>query len=520
MTAFAALPNVTPVWSQANSNYADDVSAFQKVNSFETLSLLAKRIAKKTFQPIAAPAKVLADLSYPDYQKIEFLHHMGIWSDSKTPFWFETFHPGYIQEGKIEIFALENGVSRHIPYSPELFDFKGVVNPDKVPADTGHAGLKIAGHFTPANGQRDDADKFGQELLTFLGSSYFRSRPRGLTYGASARALAANISMNVPEEFPDLRAFWIEKPLDQSRTVTILGLLDSPSVTGAYRFTFTPGIDESGVDVKARLYFRSSIEKLAFAPITSMWMWGDGFSGPETDNRPAVHDSDGVLINSAEDGWIWRPLTRHSYPSVSSRRVEKLKGFGVLQRNRAFFHFEDYNANYHKRPSVYVTPKRPWKGGRVEIMELPSPHEGIDNINAYWVFDNDIEFSRPMNIEYNVNFFVGDVGEHDTLGRATSFAVERSNGQIELEVRFAYGAIEQYRADPLPTVKANVVRGRLIEQRVERTDTKDLMATVVLKPDGDAPMEIELLLAHKGKQLTETFLYVCPTKKPVIPKNP
>ncbi len=517
--AMVAWMNVTTAWSQNASTYADGIAPFLKVNSFETLSNQASRFAKGSFQPVPAPAKVLSDLNYPDYQKIEFLHHRGIWSGSKTPFWFETFHPGYIQEGRIEIFEIENGVSRHVPYTKDLFDFAGVLDPNEVPSDTGHAGLKIAGHFSPQKDGQETEDKNGEELLTFLGSSYFRSRPREFTYGASARALAVNIAMNIPEEFPVLRSFWVEKPSDQSSSVTILALLDSPSVTGAYRFTFKPGIYESAVDVKARLYFRNSIEKLAFAPITSMWMWGDGFSGPKTDNRPAVHDSDGILINSAEDGWIWRPLVRHSYPSVSSRKVETLKGFGASQRNRAFFHFEDYNANYHKRPSVYVTPKKPWKSGRVEIMELPSPHEGIDNINTYWVFDEAIDFGKPMDVEYNVKFLVGDVGEHNTLARATSFSVDRFGDRIKLTVRFADGAIEKYQQDVLPKVKANVTRGRLMGQAVERTDTQDMLATITLVPDSDAPMEIEMLLEHEGEALTETFLYVCPAKRPVIPKK-
>ena len=509
---------VTTAYSQTTS-YADDLAPFLKVNSFDALSDLAKRFAKETYQSIPDPPEALTDLIYEDYNKIQFLHHRGIWAGGKTPFWFETFHRGYIQQDRIEVFTLENGVTRHVPYAKDLFDYAGVLDPDKIPADTGHAGLKIAGHFSPQKDGEEGEDANGVELLTFLGSSYFRSRPEKFAYGASARALAVNISMNVEEEFPILRAFWVEKPTDKSRTVTILALLDSPSVTGAYRFTFQPGIFESGVDVKARLYFRSAIEKLAIAPITSMWMWGDGFAGPKTDNRPSVHDSDGVLINSGEDGWIWRPLTRHSYPSVSSRRVETLKGFGALQRNRAFFHFEDYNADYHKRPSVYVTPKKPWEGGRVEIAEFPAPHEGIDNINAYWVFDYGIDFKQPMDVEYNVKFLVGDVGEHNTLGRATSFSVDRSDGQIKLAVRFADGAIEKVQHDAMPKIQLSVVRGRSVSQSVERTDTKDLMAIATLEPEGDAPMEIEMLLQRDGEALTETFLYVCPTKQPVIPKK-
>ena len=225
LAALCLFPTAT-VWSQTTSSYADDLAPFLKVDSFETLSDLAKRFAKETYQPIPDLAKVLADLSYPDYQKIEFLHHRGIWSGGKTPFWFETFHRGYIQQDKIEVFTLEGGVTRHVPYAKDLFDCAGVLEPNKIPADSGHAGLKIAGHFSPQKDGEKDEDENGEELLTFLGSSYFRSRPEKFDYGASARALAVNISMNVEQEFPVLRAFWVERPADQSPTVTILALLD------------------------------------------------------------------------------------------------------------------------------------------------------------------------------------------------------------------------------------------------------------------------------------------------------
>ena len=96
---------VSPAWSQTTPNYAEDLAPYLKVGSFDALSDLAEDIAREAFQPIPAPAKVLTDLSYPDYQKIEFLHHRGIWAGGKTPYWFETFHRGYIQEGKIEVFT-------------------------------------------------------------------------------------------------------------------------------------------------------------------------------------------------------------------------------------------------------------------------------------------------------------------------------------------------------------------------------------------------------------------------------
>ena len=219
--------------------YGGDIDAYMKVNSFESLSKLAKDLSQYTFDPMPAPADVLNDLTYEQYRQIEFKYPRGVWWGGKTPFWFESFHRGFLQRGKIELFTLIDGKTAHVPYNSEDFDYHDVLDPSKVPADTGHAGLKIAGRF-PRIGD-------GEELLTFVGSSYFRSRPDGFSYGASARALAVNIAMNQPEEFPALRAFWVIKPINHSKTVKVLALLDSPRVTGAYQFDFTPGIHESAV---------------------------------------------------------------------------------------------------------------------------------------------------------------------------------------------------------------------------------------------------------------------------------
>ena len=500
--------------------YGGDIDAYMKVNSFETLSDLAKDISQYVFDPMPAPPDVLNDLTYEQYQQIQFKYARGVWWGGKTPFWFESYHRGFLQRGKIELFTLIDGKTEHIPYNGEDFNYHDVLDPKLVPADTGHAGLKIVGRFPRIGG--------GEELLTFLGSSYFRSRPDGFSYGSSARALAVNIAMNQAEEFPALRAFWVMKPINHSPSIKVLGLLDSPRVTGAYEFEFTPGTTESKVSVKARLHFRYPIEKLAIAPITSMWMWGDGYPRPENDNRPAVHDSDGVLLHTEKEGWIWRPYSRHSYPSVASRQVDSLLGFGALQRNTAFFHFEDYNANYHKRPSVYVKPKTPWKNGRIEFGEFPSHHEGIDNIGTYWVFNDPIDIEKPMDFEYDVSFLIGDVGEQQGVARATAFTVDRKPsteaapdkpGPIDIEVRFSGDALREYKGNVMPRLDLKVANGKSIGQSVRETDTKDFLVTITIQPDGDAAVDIFMFLENEDKALTEKFLYLLPARQAEIPKE-
>ena len=63
-------------------------------------------------------------------------------------------------------------------------------------------------------------------------------------YGLSARGLAIDTANGGVEEFPRFTSFWFERPLPNSRTLTLYALLDSISAAGAYRFEITPGVPQ------------------------------------------------------------------------------------------------------------------------------------------------------------------------------------------------------------------------------------------------------------------------------------
>ena len=86
--------------------------------------------------------------------------------------------------------------------------------------------------------QRPD---YKDELIAFLGASYFRVLGRDQSYGASGRGLAINVASTTGEEFTYFTDFWLVRPAPEQRTLTIYALLDSPSLTGAYRFEIRPG---------------------------------------------------------------------------------------------------------------------------------------------------------------------------------------------------------------------------------------------------------------------------------------
>ena len=62
-------------------------------------------------------------------------------------------------------------------------------------------------------------------------------------WATSARGLAIDSGMERPEEFPDFIAYWLQRPAKGDTRLVVYALMDSPSITGAYRFEIEPGAE-------------------------------------------------------------------------------------------------------------------------------------------------------------------------------------------------------------------------------------------------------------------------------------
>ncbi|MFV2801316.1 glucan biosynthesis protein, partial [Escherichia coli] len=76
------------------------------------------------------------------------------------------------------------------------------------------------------------------------------------------------------EEFPDFTAFWFDTVKPGATTFTVYALLDSASITGAYKFTIHCEKSQVIMDVENHLYARKDIKQLGIAPMTSMFSCG------------------------------------------------------------------------------------------------------------------------------------------------------------------------------------------------------------------------------------------------------
>ena len=102
-------------------------------------------------------------------------------------------------------------------------------------------------------------------------------------------------------------------------------------------------------------------------------------SGPRFTTPTDSWSTTAVANGSGGRSEIQRGSISHSFLDKNPR------GFGLMQRDRAFEHYEDLEARYDLRPSYFVETVGDWGEGRIELVELPSSGETEDNIVAFWV---------------------------------------------------------------------------------------------------------------------------------------
>ncbi len=170
----------------------------------------------------------------------------------------------------------------------------------------------------------------------------------------------------------------------------------------AFRFDLYPGA-ETTIEVSATLFPRKADVKFGLAPLTSMFFLGENERRSNEDFRPELHDSDGLLIHSATGEWIWRPLRNPPKPEISSFLDRDIRGFGLLQRDRDFGHYQDLDLAYEMRPGYFVEPRDSWGEGHIDLVELPTEHETNDNIVASFAPKDTPEPNKPFSYGYRLS---------------------------------------------------------------------------------------------------------------------
>nr|USU33047.1 glucan biosynthesis protein G [Methylobacterium sp. OTU13CASTA1] len=455
----------------------------------------------------------IARLDYDAWRDIRFKPDKAFLGAEGSPFRLQLFHLGFLYDRPVTVNLVRGGVATPIAYQASLFDM-GRTKVDKpLPVDLGFAGLRIHSFL--------NSPSLLDELIVFLGASYYRFLGRDERYGLSARGLAVNVEgEGGPEEFPVFREFWVSMPEANADALVVDALLDGPGLTGAFRFTVHPG-DETTVAVQTTLYPRTDLTTLGLAPLTSMFFIGENDRRHSDDYRPELHDSDGLQIAAGSGEWLWRPLDNPKERRISSFFDTDPKGFGLLQRDRRFESYQDLEAAYHRRPGYFVEPDGAWGEGAVMLMELPTDTETNDNIVACWRPRQPYAAGEAVRLSYRVRSVGGDPLHPGACVVNTFGAAAIASGTAKADevkgalsrrflVDFVGGDLAYYGADPSRVeVIASASNAKVTATSlVANPHTGGLRAAIdVTVSTPGQETDLRAFLRAGGRTLSETWVY-------------
>lgn len=482
--------------------------------SFDELTKLMQAKSLQAYDGAVPPLPAaLQTLDYDRYRMVQFRGDRAKWADTNNPYRVQAFHMGWLFKEPVAMYEVEAGQSVPMDFGPDDFEYfdPAVATTMKSQGWPGIAGFRI-------NYPLNRADKL-DEMVSFLGASYFRALGRDNIYGLSARGLVLNSWVSTPEEFARFTSFYLEKPATNG-PITLYAALEGPSVTGAYRFVINPANDQGPntvMDVTARLFFRNTVTELGIAPLTSMFLYADNNRYQFDDFRPQVHDSSGLGIESADGELIWRPLNNPPVLANSYIWQKQPRSFGLYQRERDFNSYQDAGAHYERRPSLRVEPVGEWGEGHVRLIEMPSNTEAHDNIGAFWVPKDPVVAGDTREFSYRLHW--GDLGPDpkgavgyvlDTrTGRGGVAAVDETPDTLrKFVIDFTGGPLNGLPQDAQPEVFAKVGGGALRFSTVSRIEANGAWRAVLdVEVEGTNLLELKAFLILQGRQITETWLY-------------
>ncbi|WP_082491116.1 glucan biosynthesis protein [Aureimonas sp. Leaf454] len=469
--------------------------------SFDLLVEEARRLAEAPYVPeISVNPAVLDRIDFDAHWKIKYRpEETLVVPGEDAP--VRMFHLGRYFQLPVTIAVVENGASREVVYDPGLFEMPADSPAQELPRDVGFAGFRV---LEPGS-ERD--------WIAFLGGAYFRTSGEDNQFGMSARAVAIDVALPRPEEFPRFTAFYLEA--SATGTLVVNALMNGPRMSGAIRMD----ISKNGpivMDVTNRFFLREDIERLGIAALTSMYWYSETDKLRRIDWRPEVHDSDGLAIWSGNGERLWRPLNNPDRVMTSTFSGADPKGYGLLQRDRNFDHYQDDGVFYERRASVWVQPKGDWGPGGVQLVEIPTDDEIHDNIAAYFVSANPTKKGDALSYDY-VMTWANEAPRDVDLGRVVATRLGRGGvpGQprpadaTKVTIDFDDGAIAALSREA-KDVKAVVSASR---GEISRLDCYSLKvgtawrATFDITAEGEEPVELRIYVSQGDRTLTETCAY-------------
>jgi glucans biosynthesis protein len=190
---------------------------------------------------------------------------------------------------------------------------------------------------------------------------------------------------------------------------------------------------------------------------------------------------------------------------VSSFTTQQPKGFGLVQRSRQQDDFQDFDAQYERRPSAWVEPQGEWGAGAVELVEIPSGRETNDNIVAFWRPAQSLTPGHPAHFAYRV-IWNAEPALPKSLGKTVASRSGASlDGKRRVFLLDFVGAGEK--VDGL-RLDLNASAGRISNAAlISNGALHGLRASFEIDPRDAELIELRLRIMRADRPVTETWLY-------------
>ena len=227
--------------------------------------------------------------------------------------------------------------------------------------------------------------------------------------------------------------------------------------------------------------------------------------------RGGVHDVNGLEMWNGNGEWVWRPLHNPDTLQISAFVDQNPKGFGLLQRDRRFEAYNDLDARFERRPSVWIEPLSDWGQGQIQLVEIPVNDEMNRNILAYWRPRQPLAKGGEHSFAYRMHW-CWQPPERPSMPHVVATRTGRAPGGGGRRRRFMVDFTSDEFADPTRGVglkpnlsnqrgKISGIDGRFVpELRLYRV-------TFELDPEAANQVEMRLVLERDGQPQSETWLY-------------
>jgi glucans biosynthesis protein len=183
------------------------------------------------------------------------------------------------------------------------------------------------------------------------------------------------------------------------------------------------------------------------------------------------------------------------------------RGFGLLQRTRVLDAFDDDDAHWEMRPSLWIEPIGDWGEGEVILLEIPSDSENNDNVIAQWRPKAGLVEGATVSFAYR-QFWCWTPPARPNLATVASSRA----GKIGKRRRFIVEFVSDLFADPQKAAEASASieasPGQIVATRLyPYKERRSIRVVFDLDPGSDSYSELRLVLKAADQPVSETWLY-------------